>query len=166
MEIRNNKSEAEQIKDLILLILRHWSYFVVCFIIFGVIGLIYLKIATPVMQVSARVALRNDESLSGGSPMASAQSVMTVFGFGSSSSDNIEDESIKLSSHGYLRSMVEKLELNKVYIQSKCLGLVRTPLYDQSPIVVSTNPAVADTLTKSIHFLLFLLTKINIYAII
>jgi uncharacterized protein involved in exopolysaccharide biosynthesis len=152
MENKANKTEKEQIIDFLFLILRKWYYFVVSFAICGGIGLIYYKTATPVMRVEAKVGLRHDESLFGG-PVSKSQSLMGAFGLGRGS-ENIEDESIKLASQGNIKNVIKSLELNKVYIQKEFLGLIKTDLYDQSPVILSVNPYMADTISKLITFTL------------
>jgi uncharacterized protein involved in exopolysaccharide biosynthesis len=151
MENQNKKSELEQIKDLFFFLLKHWYYFVIAFGIFGIIGIIHLKTATPVWNVLARVALRNDESLMGAN-ISRTSSLMSSFGLGGGGAQNIEDETLKMSSQGYIRNVVEKLGLNTSYVQSQFLGFSKTNLYDQSPILLSVDPFLADTLTTTIKF--------------
>ena len=143
--MQENKSEFEQIKDVTYLCLKHWYYFVISMTICLVLAYAYLKITTPVMKVTAQVSLRHDESMMGGSSMGKGQSVLSVFGLGSGS-QNIEDESIKMGSQGYLKKIVRKYALNFDYKQSKFLGLVKKELYDQSPIILSVDEAISDTI--------------------
>jgi uncharacterized protein involved in exopolysaccharide biosynthesis len=150
MEIQNNKSEAQQIKEILLFWLKYWSYFVLSIAVCGIIGLIYLKTATPVMNVNAKVSLRHDESLLGGG-MSKSQSLMSAFGFGSGV-ENIEDETLKMSSQGYIKKVAKNLELNKVYIQKEFLGLIKTNLYDLSPVTLSVDPSIADTISTTFIF--------------
>ena len=150
MKNQNNKTEAEQIKDLFLFCLKHWYHFVIGFAIFGAIGIIYLKTATPVWNTQARVSLRHDESLFGSS-ISKASSLMSSFGLGGGS-QSIEDETLKMNSHGYTKSVVKKLDLNTEYVQSEFFGLSKTNLYGQTPVVLSVDPAMADTLTNGIKF--------------
>ena len=150
MENQNTKSEAQQIKELIELWLKHWYYFVIFSAICGCIGIVYLKTATPKRNVVSKVALRHNESLVGGS-MGKTSSLMSAFGFGRGS-ENIEDESSKMSSHGYIKKVVKNLDLNKLYTQKKFFGLIKTDLYDLSPIILSADPSIADTLTVGISF--------------
>ena len=152
MENQNKNDEAKQIKDIILLWLKHWYYFVVTFGILGTIGIVYYVAATPVWDVSARVSLRHDESLMGGS-ISRTSSIMSAFGLGSST-ESVEDESLKMNSQGFIKNVVKNLSLNKQYIQSEYFGLYKTGLYDSSPITLSVDPAMADTITRVIKFTL------------
>jgi uncharacterized protein involved in exopolysaccharide biosynthesis len=149
---QGNKSEIEQIKELLLYCLKRWHYFVVTMFICGCIAVVYLKTATPVMKVASKVSLRHNESLAGGG-LSKAQSLMSSFGFGGKD-ENIEDETLKLSSQGYVKNVIKALDLNKVYTQKEWGGIVKTDLYDQSPIVLSVDPAMSDTISKNIVFTL------------
>ena len=146
MTIKANKSEFEQVKDTFFLWLKHWYYFVICMAICLVLAFIYLKVKTPVMSVAAQVSLRHDESLTGGSTMSKNQSVLSVFGL-SGSSQNIEDETIKMGSQGYLKKMVRKFALNFDYKESKFFGFNKKELYDRSPVMLSVDDAISDTIS-------------------
>jgi uncharacterized protein involved in exopolysaccharide biosynthesis len=150
MDTSKNRSELEQIKDLIVLCLRNWYCFVISFFVCGALAVLYLAVKTPVLQVLAQVSLRHDESLlSGGG--SQSQSLMSAFGMGGEK-ENIEDETIRMASEGNIRSVVKNLELNKVYQQIKCLGFSKTNLYNQSPVIISADPAIADTIVKKLLF--------------
>jgi len=146
MNMEENKSEFEQVKDVIYLCLRHWYYFVISMIICVAFAFVYLKIKTPVMQVSALVSLRHDESLGSASSMSRNQSLLSSFGLGGGGSQNIEDETLKMSSQGYLKKVVRKYALNFDYKQSEFLGLIKKELYDRSPLILSIDETVSDTI--------------------
>jgi len=146
MSIQENKSEFEQIKDTIYLWLKHWYYFVIFMAICIVLAFIYIKTKTPVMEVSAQVNIRNDESLAGGSSLSKNQSVLSAFGLGGGS-QNIEDETLKMGSQGYIKKIIREFNLNFDYTQTSCLGLIKKKLYDQSPLILSVDEAIADTIS-------------------
>jgi hypothetical protein len=165
MENQDKKSEAQQIRELITLWLRHWYYFVISFVVCGIIGLIYYKTATPVMNVLSKVSLRHDESFMGSS-ISKTNSMLSAFGLGSGS-ENIEDETLKMNSQGYIKNVVKNLELNKKYILSEHFGLSKTNLYDCPPITLVVDPAMADTISRNIRFTLDIQenrTKIKVNA--
>ena len=145
MGIQENKSESEQIKDTILLWLKYWYYFVISMVICIILAFVYLKTKTPIMEVTAQVNLRHDESLSGGNSVSRNQSLLSAFGFGSSS-QNIEDETTKMGSQGYLKRVIRKYALNFDYKQSFFFGLIKEELYDQSPLILSVDEAISDTI--------------------
>jgi len=144
MNMQENKSEFEQIKDTVFLWLKYWYYFVISMTICVILAFIYMKTKTPVMKVTAQVSLRRDESLMNGSSMSRNQSMLSVFGLGGGS-QNIEDESNKMGSQGYIKNIVRKYALNFDYTETSCMGFVKKKLYDQSPVILSTDEAVSDT---------------------
>jgi uncharacterized protein involved in exopolysaccharide biosynthesis len=150
METTPNTREKDQVIDFIRLCFRHWYYFIISGTVCLIIALIYLKTATPVYQVEASVALRHDESLTG-SVSRSSGGLLSAIGL-SRGTENIEDETIKMSSHGNIKQVVKALDLNKVYTLVQCWGLSKKPLYDRSPVLLSTNPVLADTLGGIIEF--------------
>ena len=145
MKIQENKSEIELIKDFIFLCLKNWYYFVIGIAISATLAYVYVKIKTPVMKITAQVSIRHDESLLGGSSMSKSQSMLSMFGLGSSS-QNIEDEALKMGSHGYLKRIVRKYALNFEYEQSEYLGMKKKNLYDMSPLIISVDEAISDTI--------------------
>jgi len=153
MSIQENKSEFEQVKDTVFLWLKHWYYFVISMVVCLILAFIYIKVKTPVMAVVAQVSLRHDESLLGGSSLSKNQSVLSAFGLGGGS-QNIEDESLKMGSEGYLKKMVRKYALNFDYKESKFLGLIKKELYDRSPVILSVDELVSDTIAAPVFFTL------------
>ena len=155
MKIQESKSEFEQIKDTISWGLKHWHYFVISMVICIVLAYVYIKVKTPVMMVSAQVNLRNDESLMSSSSVSGNQSssILNAFGIGEGS-QNIEDETLKMNSQGYLKKVIRKFALNFDYKQSEFLGLIKTELYDQSPLILSVDEAISDTITSPVLFML------------
>ena len=149
MSIQENKSELEQIKDTILLWLKHWYYFVISMAICVALAFVYIKTKTPVMEVSAQVMLRQDESLASAPSVSRSQSLLSAFGLGRGS-QNIEDETIKMKSQGYIKKIVREYSLNFNYTQSKFLGFIKTNLYDQSPVILSVDDAISDTISPVI----------------
>ena len=147
MDIRNDKSEFEQIKKTIILWLKHWYYFVISMAICLTLAIVYVKIKIPVMKVMAQVAIRQDESLSGAPSVSRNQSILSAFGFGRSS-QNIEDETLKMNSQGYIKKIVKKYSLNFDYKQSEFWGLNKTKLYDTSPVILSIDEAISDTINS------------------
>jgi uncharacterized protein involved in exopolysaccharide biosynthesis len=115
-----------------------------------VIAVIYIKVKIPVRNIVAQVTLRQDDAL-GGAP-SSSSSLLSAFGMGGGNAINIEDETLKMSSEGYIKNVVKNLNLNKVYTQTKCMGLVKNQLYNASPVVLKTDPALADSIPSSILF--------------
>jgi uncharacterized protein involved in exopolysaccharide biosynthesis len=150
--MQENKSEFEQIKDFVILCLKHWYYFVISMTICLILAFVYLKVKTPVMRVASQVVIRHDESLSGAPSVSKNQSILSAFGFGSSAL-NIEDETLKMGSHGSVKKIVKKYALNFDYTQKEFFGLVKTKLYDQSPLVLSVDESISDTIPPVLFIL-------------
>jgi uncharacterized protein involved in exopolysaccharide biosynthesis len=158
MNTQKNTNDPVEINEIIRTCLKKWHYFVICFAVCAVIGGIYYIVTTPVWNISAQVSLRHDESLLGSNASSGsrAQMLLGAFGLGKTS-ENIEDESLKMKSQGYIKNVIKNLDLNKIYTQPKCFGLIETDLFDYPPVILSVDPAMADTLSVGISFAL----KIN-----
>ena len=161
MNIQENKSEFEQIRDIVYLWLSHWYYFVISMAICLALAFIYLKTKTPVMKVTAQVGIRQDESLANAPSVSRNQSLLNVFGIGRNT-QNIEDETIKMKSQGYVKKVVSKYSLNLDYKQSEFFGLIKNKLYDQSPIVLSVDEAISDTIAPVIFKIDMKKDRINV----
>lgn len=151
METSKNKNEKEQIIEFIQLCFRHWYYFVISGFICLAIGILYIKIKTPVYAVLAKVTLTQDDNLAAGSGVNRSSGILSVFGV-KSGGDNIEDETIKLNSQGNIKEVVKTLELNKTYLLSQYAGFSKTNLYGQSPILLEVDSTMADTLLRMVIF--------------
>ncbi|GHT44380.1 hypothetical protein AGMMS49965_19890 [Bacteroidia bacterium] len=143
-------------KDLIRLVLKNWGYFALSFFVCGLVGVLYYVYATPVFDVRATVSLRHNESLLGGSGLsaigggAASSSMLSLLGV-NTSSENIEDESIKMASEGFLKNVVKELKLHTTYKQLGWFGW-KTDLYDYSPIVLDVDENLPDTLSLRLDF--------------
>jgi uncharacterized protein involved in exopolysaccharide biosynthesis len=148
---RENNSEKEQVTAFLLLCLKHWYYFVISMIICCALAFVYIKVKTPVWEITARVSLTDDDSFMKSGSLSQSKSLLGAFGMGGGS-QNVEDESKKMASQGYIKRMIKNLELNKIYVQSECLGIVKTQLYDRSPVIISSDPFLPDTLNAILEF--------------
>ncbi|MDR0836407.1 MAG: hypothetical protein LBN11_07520 [Tannerella sp.] len=154
-ENKDQKSEFEYLKEKVLFLLKYWYCFVITMIICVVIASIYVKNKKPVLSILSTVSLRHNESITSGASMGKSKSVLSAFGFGGGS-ENIEDESIKMQSQGYVKKVIKELGLNTEYTQSQFFGFNKTKLYDKSPILLSADKDRADTLAPLVVF------KVNI----
>ncbi|MDR0863692.1 MAG: hypothetical protein LBO74_02015 [Candidatus Symbiothrix sp.] len=150
METPKNKAEKEQVLDFIKLCFQHWYYFVISGAVCLALGILYLKVKTPVYAVTAKVALRHDDSFAGSAGIGRQNSgMLSMLGI-ASGSESIEDETLILKSEGNIKDVVKTLELNKAYTLSEFLGLSKQKLYDQSPIILSVAPIMSDTISTDI----------------
>lgn len=149
MENKQNKSELELIKDLLLTWIKHWYYFLISLAICGAIGFAYLKLKTPEFSIKSKVSLRNDE-IGGG--ISSSSSVMSSLGLGRGSGYNIEDEANKMASQGSVKNIVANLKLNNQYILEEFFGFWKTDLYKVSPVEVSYDESLPENLMAIMQF--------------
>ncbi|MDR0769319.1 MAG: hypothetical protein LBE71_05395 [Dysgonamonadaceae bacterium] len=151
---RENNSEKEQVSAFLLLCLKHWYYFVISIIICVALAVVYIKVKTPVWKITATVSLSDDDSFVKSGALSQSRSVMGILGMGGGGAQNVEDESKKMASHGYIKKMIQNLSLNVIYVQSKYSGIVKTNLYDRSPVIITANPVLPDTLGVLLQFVI------------
>ncbi len=148
-ENRNNvtpqQSEEElNIQELLFRYLIHWPWFIASVIICVVCAFAYLKVATPVYNVSATVLIK-DEDKGGGATMASELEKMGLGGMMNTKS-NVDNEVEVLKSKSLALEVVEQLNLYVSYQNED--GWLPKEMYRTSPVLVSLTPQEADQLPK------------------
>jgi hypothetical protein len=138
-------------KETLLFLLKYWYCFVIAMAVCIIAAVIYVENKKPVLSIRSTVSLRHDESVTSGASMGQGKSVLSAFGFGGGA-ENIEDESIKMKSQGYVKKVIKELGLNIEYSRRGLLGLGRTKLYDRPPVLLEVEKARADTLVPVIVF--------------
>ena len=101
--------EQINIQEILFRYLIHWPWFVVSVIVCVALAWGYLRLTTPVYNISATVLIK-DEKKGGGANMSSELEKMGLNGFVSSSS-NIENEIEVLKSRTLAREVVSSLGL-------------------------------------------------------
>ncbi|MDL2243305.1 hypothetical protein LJB84_00465 [Bacteroidales bacterium OttesenSCG-928-J19] len=151
---QENKSEAQQLKELLSHWLKYWYYFVISFVICAVIGGLYYKASIRIWQTDASVSLRSNDALGGSAGgLSQAKSLMSSFGLGGGGGKtNVEDESLKMNSQSHIKEVVKNLGLNTIYGYSTFLGFVKHQYYDKTPIALAVEPQMADTISEVILF--------------
>ena len=144
--------EQINIQELLFRYLIHWPWFVASVVICVAAAWGYLRLATPVYNVSATVLIKDDKK-GGGASMSSELEKMGLDGFVSSSS-NVDNEIEVLKSKSLAREVVERLNLFVTY-KDKDEFPVRE-LYRTSPITVSLTPQEADNLPKPMEVAMIL----------
>jgi len=143
-----NRNEKEQIIDFLKLCLKHWYYFLISGVICLAIGILYIKVKDPVYSITSQVTLSQDNSLAG-TGIGKTSGLLSVMGMGSGG-ESVQDETIKLGSQGNIKEVVKNLGLNINYKLSEGFGLLKTDLFDMSPIIIEANPIFSDSLSKRI----------------
>ena len=148
-ENRNNVTpqqpeEELNIQELLFRYLIHWPWFVVSVLFCVVCAFAYLKVATPVYNISATVLIK-DEDKGGGATMASELEKMGLGGMMNTKS-NVDNEVEVLKSKSLALEVVEQLNLYVSYRNED--GWLSKEMYRTSPVLVSLTPQEADQLVK------------------
>ena len=147
-EITETQSgEQNNIQEILFRYLIHWPWFVASVIVCVALAWGYLRLTTPIYNVSATVLIK-DEKKGGGANMTSELEKMGLNGFVSSSS-NIENEIEVLSSRTLAREVVSSLGLFVTYMDED--RFPKKELYRTSPVLVSLTPQEADKLPQTIE---------------
>ena len=148
MEENRNKVETPQpeedfnIQEILFRYLIHWPWFVgsVLFCVACAFG--YLKLATPIYQVSATVMIKDDKK-GGGSSMTSELEKMGLAGM-VTSTNGVDNEIEVLKSKSLAHEVVNQLNLYVTYRDED--EFPKKELYRTSPVLVSLTPQEADKL--------------------
>ena len=145
---RDDHSEEQiNIQEILFRYLIHWPWFVVSAIVCVALAWGYLRLTTPVYNISATVLIK-DEKKGGGANMSSELEKMGLNGFVSSSS-NIENEIEVLKSRTLAREVVSSLGLFVTYMDED--KFPNKELYRTSPVLVSLTPQEADRLPQTME---------------
>lgn len=134
--------EQVNIQEILFRYLIYWPWFVVSVIICVAIAWGYLRITTPIYNISATVLIK-DEKKGGGASMSSELERMGLDGF-VSSSNNVDNEIEVLRSKSLAREVVNRLGLFVTYMDED--EFPKSELYRTSPVLVSLTPQEADKL--------------------
>ena len=146
--------EEVNIQELLFRYLIHWPWFVASVLFCVVCAFAYLKVATPVYNVSATVLIK-DEDKGGGATMASELEKMGLGGMMNTKS-NVDNEVEVLKSKSLALEVVEQLNLYVSYRNED--GWISKEMYRTTPVLVSLTPQEADQLPKPMQ------VKMNLLA--
>ena len=141
-KLGEQSEEQVNIQELLFRYLIHWPWFVVSIIICIACAWGYLRLTTPIYNISA-TALIKDEKKGGGASMSSDLEKMGLEGFISSSS-NVDNEIEVLRSKSLAREVVNNLGLFVTYMDED--EFPSKELYHTSPVLVSLTHQEADKL--------------------
>lgn len=141
-KLGEQSEEQVNIQELLFRYLIHWPWFVVSIIICIACAWGYLRLTTPIYNISATVLIK-DEKKGGGASMSSDLEKMGLEGFVSSSS-NVDNEIEVLRSKSLAREVVNNLGLFVAYMDED--EFPSKELYHTSPVLVSLTHQEADKL--------------------
>ena len=134
--------EQFNIQEILFRCLVHWPWFVFSVIVCIACAWGYLRLTTPVYNISATVLIKDDKK-GGGTSVSSELERMGLDGFVSSSS-NVDNEIEVLRSKSLSEEVVNNLGLFVTYMDED--ELPKKELYQTSPVLVSLTPQEADKL--------------------
>ena len=141
-KLGEQSEEQVNIQELLFRYLIHWPWFVVSIIICIACAWGYLRLTTPIYNISATVLIK-DEKKGGGANMSSELERMGLDGF-VSSSKNVDNEIEVLRSKSLAMEVVNRLGLFVTYMDGD--EFPKKELYRTSPVLVSLTPQEADKL--------------------
>ena len=141
-KLGEQSEEQVNIQELLFRYLIHWPWFVVSIIICIACAWGYLRLTTPIYNISATVLIK-DEKKGGGASMSSDLEKIGLEGFVSSSS-NVDNEIEVLRSKSLAREVVNNLGLFVTYMDED--EFPSKELYHTSPVLVSLTHQEADKL--------------------
>ena len=141
-KLGEQSEEQVNIQELLFRYLIHWPWFVVSIIICIACAWGYLRLTTPIYNISATVLIK-EEKKGGGASMSSDLEKMGLEGFVSSSS-NVDNEIEVLRSKSLAREVVNNLGLFVTYMDED--EFPSKELYHTSPVLVSLTHQEADKL--------------------
>ena len=141
-KLGEQSEEQVNIQELLFRYLIHWPWFVISIIICIAGAWGYLRLTTPIYNISATVLIK-DEKKGGGASMSSDLEKMGLEGFVSSSS-NVDNEIEVLRSKSLAREVVNNLGLFVTYMDED--EFPSKELYHTSPVLVSLTHQEADKL--------------------
>lgn len=141
-KLGEQSEEQVNIQELLFRYLIHWPWFVVSIIICIACAWGYLRLTTPIYNITATVLIK-DEKKGGGANMSSELEKMGLDGFVSSSS-NVDYEIEVLRSKSLAREVVNNLGLFVTYMDED--EFPSKELYHTSPVLVSLTHQEADKL--------------------
>ena len=152
--------EEVNIQEILFRYLIHWPWFVASVLICVACAFVYLKIATPIYNVSATVLIK-DESKGGGATMASEMEKMGLGGMMTSAS-NVDNEIEVLKSKSLALEVVEQLNLYVSYWNED--NWTKKEMYRTSPVLVSLTPQEASQLSANmkVHMNLLVAGKMDV----
>ena len=134
--------EQFNIQEILFRCLVHWPWFVFSVIVCIACAWGYLRLTTPVYNISATVLIKHDKK-GGGTSVSSELERMGLDGF-VSSSGNVDNEIEVLRSKSLSEEVVNNLGLFVTYMDED--ELPKKELYQTSPVLVSLTPQEADKL--------------------
>lgn len=161
----NNKMQSNNINiaELIEEYKSKWVYFAISVCVFLCLGVAYALLKEPVYNIHASVLISQEDQTGSANDMMKQFNMGDMFGGYSS----VYDELAVMTSHDVMTQTVKDLGLNIDYTVRRNI-LKKEFRYKNSPVELSCNPAILDTLRHHLYFKLKISEedKVDIEAIV
>lgn len=122
---------------------RKWYWGVAVFVLVMGMAITYCVVKMP-QYMSYSMMLIEADSDDGAKSMGGMLGLMKSFSIGGFGSASIDNELLILQSHAVKKEMINRLGLNRVYVERN--GLQKTLLYKNSPVLLEAPSELFDTL--------------------
>ena len=145
----NNKMQSSNINiaELIEEYKSKWVYFAISVCVFLCMGVAYALLKDPVYNIHASVLISQEDQTGSANDMMKQFNMGDMFGGYSS----VYDELAVMTSHDVMTHTVKDLGLNIDYTVRRNI-LKKEFRYKNSPVELSCNPAIPDTLRHHLYF--------------
>lgn len=141
----SEKEESVNLQELALKYLAYWPWFVVSVLVCLAVGFLYLKMATPVYNVTAAIMIKDDKKGGGMASEMAAFQELDLF----ASNTNFDNEIEVLKSKSLVKQVV--LEMNTYCRYTTRDGWRDRDLYTDSPVIVEMTAEENDALKGTIE---------------
>lgn len=126
---------------------KHWYYFLISFILVMGVATLYMMKKSPVYLFHAELLIEQTEGGGAGGGMMQMMKSFSIGGFGGGS---VDDELVVMQSRSLSNELVAELELNFDYKEAD--GFRKKTLYRQTPVRLSAERSLLDTLSAGLKF--------------
>lgn len=135
----------------VAMVLKYWWIYAICIGVMIGLGALYVKIKSPVYEVSGALAI-NEEDEERGGISGQLGALMSTFSLGGGGSKNSEDEIFRMTSASALKEVVMRTGAWFTSWDKPGLFSRKIFYYKDSPFRIELPPSVLDTLRSSIVF--------------
>ncbi|BAV09130.1 protein involved in gliding motility EpsB [Filimonas lacunae] len=128
-----HQKDGQTFSTIFSFVLDHWKIFLLCILFSLVGGWFYLKIATPVYKVTAKILVDDDQKA--GSLFGASSNVMQDFNSLLGGKSNVDNESQVLQTQDLMERVVKDMQLNVKYFEQK--DLVYREMYPETAVTIT-----------------------------
>ncbi len=145
----NNFTQKEPIIDFGALFnkyKRYWWMFAISLVACLTMAAFYLKVKLPIYLITSTILVAQDDNGS-----SAGASLLKSLSLGDIGGSKVDDEVVVMSSNELCGKMINKLKINRSYIEKKGF-MKKEDHYGDSPIAIDAPDELFDTLSTSLKF--------------